>query len=75
MKNPFKKQQNAQELINQVKQEVEGGVEMRNDKEQPVETPTVQEREINLTLLNDKLNYVMSLCNKIAEKSGIDLEE
>jgi len=77
MRNPFKKKPqdpNAEELINQVKQEMEGGVKMRND-EKPVEAPTVQEREINLTLINDKLNYVITLLNKFAEKEGVELED
>ena len=77
MYNPFKKQPklNAQEIINQIKQEVEGGVEMRNEEPKQPEAPQVQEREINLTLINDKLNYIITLFNKVAEKEGIDLEE
>jgi len=77
MYNPFKKQPklNAQEIINQIKQEVEGGVKMREPEQPKPEQPQVQEREINLTLINDKLNYIITLFNKVAEKEGIDLEE
>lgn len=76
MFNPFKKQPkpDAQDYLNQVKEELEGGVQMRNDEVKP-EVPQIQEREINLTLINDKLNYIISAVNKIAEKEGVDLEE
>lgn len=77
MFNPFKKQPGptAQEIINQIKQEIQGGKNMRDEKPQQPEQPQVQEREINLTLINDKLNYAISLLNKVAEKVGLDLEE
>jgi len=77
MYNPFRKQPkpNTEELISQIKQEVEGGVKMRNDEPEQPEQPQVQEREINLTLINDKLNYIITLINKVAEKEGVDLEE
>ena len=70
-----KQTQDAQELINQIKQEVEGGVKMRNDEPKLPEVPQIQEREINLTLINDKLNYIITLFNKVAEKEGVELEE
>lgn len=38
------------------------------------ESVKVVEQEINLTLINSKLNYLTSLILKIAESSGIDLE-
>lgn len=51
-----------------------GGANMRNEEVQ-AKQPTIHEREINLTLINDKLNYIINLFNKVAEKEGIDLEE
>lgn len=33
------------------------------------------EREINLSLINDKLNYVTGLLHKIAEAAEIDLKD
>ena len=33
------------------------------------------EREINLSLINDKLNYITGLLHKIAEAAEIDLEK
>jgi len=77
MFNPFKKQPklNAQEIINQIKKEVQGGVTMRNEQPPQPEVPQVQEREINLTLINDKLNYLIEVINKVAEKAEVNLGE
>jgi len=72
----MKKNPNTQNLFNQIKQEVEGGVKkMRDEESKQPELPHVQEREINLTLINDKLNYIITLVNKVAEKDGINLKE
>jgi len=37
--------------------------------------PQVVEREINLGLINAKLNEITNIVYKIAEKQGIDLED
>lgn len=34
-----------------------------------------QEREINLSLINDKLNYLIGVCNQIAQACEIDLSK
>ncbi len=39
------------------------------------ETPQVLEREINLSLINAKLNELMGLVLGIAKKQGIETEE
>lgn len=47
-------------------------------QEQPQsEAPQVQvvEREINLTLINDKLNYITGIVHKIAEACEVDLSK
>lgn len=36
---------------------------------------TIIEREINLPLLNEKLNYILSAINKIAEACEVDLSK
>lgn len=58
------------------------------EKEEPKKEPTAAEavaeaeqgaslveREINLTLINDKLNYIISTVNRIAEACEIDLSK
>lgn len=47
--------------------------EAQEDSHNLLETPGVIEREINISLLNDKLNYLISAINKIAEASDIKL--
>lgn len=42
---------------------------------EPQAQGTILEREINLSLINDKLNYVISTLNKIAEAAEIDLNK
>ena len=65
-----------QDLINLVKQQVEGGVEdMRNEQPQPAPQPQVQEVIIDLALINSKLNYLIGILNSIAEKEGVELKE
>jgi len=39
------------------------------------ESVPVVEREINLGLINDKLNYVISTVNKIAEACDVELNQ
>lgn len=41
----------------------------------PEAAALISEREINLSLINDKLNYVISVVNKIAEAAEIDLNK
>lgn len=43
--------------------------------EPPAEAQNIQivEREINLSLINDKLNYITGLLHKIVEAAEIDL--
>lgn len=41
---------------------------------QPEKAQPIVEREINIALLNDKLNYVISTLNVIAEELEIDLK-
>lgn len=43
----------------------------------PINNENVQfvEREVNLSLLNDKLNYLTGLVHKIAEAAEIDLSK
>lgn len=42
-----------------------------------IENPTMQviEREITLSLLNDKINYITGLLHKIVEAAEIDLDK
>jgi predicted membrane GTPase involved in stress response len=79
MINPFKKNKGtkltAQEIITSIKQEVQGGVKMRNEETKKPEAPQFQEVEINLALLNDKLNYLISVVNQLGDKQGVDLAE
>lgn len=47
------------------------------EKKEAEAAPQVQivEREINLSLLNDKLNYMTGILHKIAEACEVDLSE
>jgi len=47
----------------------------RDHSEQKDTEPQIVEREVNLSLLNAKLNDALNLLYKIAEKTGIDTEE
>lgn len=64
MRNPLVKQ----------KEEVkpEPAVPTPSEPETPVQ---LVEREINLSLINDKLNYITGLLHKIIEAAEIDLEK
>ena len=46
----------------------------REAKETP-EAPQVLEREVNLSLINSKMNEALNLIYQIAEKTGVKLEE
>jgi len=70
------------EVINKMRNPVAKKKEEEVAKEVPSPTPTapvvqeaVVEREINLSLINDKLNYVISTVNKIAEACEVDLNK
>lgn len=47
----------------------------RDHTPQKEEAPQVIEREINLSLINAKLNDLMSLTLEIAKKTGVPTEE
>lgn len=53
----------------------------KDEETQEAEAPAVSpntkvvEREINLALINDKLNYLITLSTKIAEACEIDLSK
>ena len=47
----------------------------REHPEKEAEVPQVVEREINLSMINSKLNELMNLNVKIAQKLEINLEE
>ena len=47
----------------------------RDHEQKKEEAPQVLEREINISLLNAKLNEAITLLYKIAEKTGVQLEE
>lgn len=47
----------------------------RDHEEKKPEAPQVLEREVNISLLNAKLNEAINLLYKIAEKTGVKLEE
>lgn len=65
-----------QEIINTIKTELKGGnLKMRNENKEPTPAPVVNEVEITQTLLNDKLNYIINVLNKMADKEGLDLNE
>lgn len=47
----------------------------RDHTPEPKQEPQVLEREINLTLINAKLNDITGLLLRIAEKTGVDTRE
>jgi len=47
----------------------------RDHKPEKEQAPQVVEREINLGLLNAKLNEAINLLYQIVDKVGLDLEE
>ncbi len=47
----------------------------RDHTDEKKEAPQVLEREINLSLINAKLNELMSLVSEIAKKQGVEREE
>ena len=47
----------------------------RDHKPKEEEAPQIVEREINLSLINAKLNDLMALTLEVAKKVGVDTEE
>ena len=47
----------------------------REHKEEKEKQTQIIEREVNLSLINDKLNHLIGLNAQIAEKIGLDVEE
>lgn len=60
---------------NLLKREEEETQEIKKEIEKKENDNQIVEREITLSLVNDKLNYLINLLNKIAKAAEIKIEE
>jgi len=70
-------EEEKKEIIKAIQKEVEGGIKTmaRDHTDKKEEAPQIMEREINLTLINAKLNDLTGLLLEVAKKVGVDTEE
>ncbi len=68
MRNPTKKKEEKKEEVPEVPEAPAAPAETEG-------AAPIIEREINLSLINDKLNYLISTTNKIAEACEVNLNE
>lgn len=73
VRNPLRRVAEIDENVEAIKQEVNTTLPPRPLKADEADLTRVIEREINLSLLNDKINFNTELLLKIAEACEIDL--